>query len=117
MNNNDVKVYKMTFLDKLNFLMKEHNLNKSTLSKSCGIPYTTIDGWYKKGFDDLRLSTLKKLSSYFNTSLDFWVIDDDEISKLSDDELDNQIIKVFNRLSEEKQKQALDYLAFLASQE
>ena len=55
MNNNDVKVYKMTFLDKLNFLMKEHNLNKSTLSKSCGIPYTTIDGWYKKGFENKKL--------------------------------------------------------------
>ncbi len=65
----------------------------------------------------MRLSTLKKLSSYFNTSLDYWVIDDDEISKLSDDELDKEIVKIFNRLSEEKQKQALDYLAFLASQE
>lgn len=68
----------MTFLEKLEKLMKEHNLNKSTLSKSCGIPYTTIDGWYKKGFEDLRLSTLKKLSSYFNTSLDFWAYDEDD---------------------------------------
>lgn len=68
----------MTFLEKLEKLMNEHNLNKSTLSKSCGIPYTTIDGWYKKGFEDLRLSTLKKLSSYFNTSLDFWAYDDED---------------------------------------
>lgn len=35
----------------------------------------------------------------------------------SEKELDEEIVKVFNRLSDEKQKQALDYLAFLASQE
>ena len=54
----------MTFLEKLEKLMNEHNLNKSTLSKSCGIPYTTIDGWYKKGFEDMRLSTLKACSLF-----------------------------------------------------
>ena len=40
----------MDFLEKLNYLMHENNLNKSTLSKACEIPYTTIDGWYKKGY-------------------------------------------------------------------
>lgn len=41
----------MTFLDKLDNLMHERGLNKNTLSKACGIPYTTIDGWYKKGYE------------------------------------------------------------------
>lgn len=72
----------MTFLEKLEKLMNEHNLNKSTLSKSCGIPYTTIDGWYKKGFEDMRLSTLKKLAAYFNTTLDFWAYDNDDNDSL-----------------------------------
>lgn len=74
----------MNFIDKLNYLMNKNGLNKSTLSKACGIPYTTIDGWYKKGFDDLRLSTLKKLASFFNTSLDFWAYDEtDQKIKIS----------------------------------
>lgn len=99
----------MTFLEKLEKLMREHNLNKSTLSKSCGIPYTTIDGWYKKGFEDLRLSTLKKLSSFFNTSLDFWAYDDEENepSKLSKEKqefiseiinMDDSQFKLINRI-------------------
>lgn len=62
----------MDFLEKLNYLMKVNNLNKSTLSKACDIPYTTIDGWYKKGYDGLKLTTLRKLSSFFGTSLDYW---------------------------------------------
>lgn len=65
----------MDFLEKLNCLMKEHNLNKSTLSKACNIPYTTVDGWYKRGYEGLKLPTLKKLSDYFNISIDYWADD------------------------------------------
>lgn len=66
----------MNFLGKLDYLMREKNLNKSTLSKACDIPYTTIDGWYKKGYEGLKLTTLRKLAAYFETSLDFWANDD-----------------------------------------
>lgn len=30
----------------------------------------------KKGYEGLKLTTLRKLSSYFNTTLDYWFIDD-----------------------------------------
>lgn len=66
----------LDFLDKLNFLMETNGLNKNTLSKACDIPYTTIDGWYKKGYEGLRLGTLRKLANYFGTTLDFWIEDE-----------------------------------------
>ncbi len=65
----------MDFLEKLNFLMDKFNMNKSTLSKACDIPYTTVDGWYKRGYEGLKLPTLKKLSNYFDISLDYWADD------------------------------------------
>lgn len=66
----------MDFLEKLDFLMKKHNLNRNTLSQKSEIPYTTIDNWYKRGYDGLKLATLRKLSKFFNTTLDYWVDDD-----------------------------------------
>lgn len=69
----------MSFLTKLDKLMKDRNINKSQLSKESGVPYTTIDGFYKKGTDNIKLSTLKKLSSYFGCSLDY--LADDDISE------------------------------------
>lgn len=71
----------MDFLEKLNYLMEKNNLNKSTLSKACNIPYTTIDGWYKKGYEGLKLTTLRKLADYFGTTLDFWATDEEKIVK------------------------------------
>lgn len=68
----------MNFLEKLDYLMNKNNLNKSTLSKSCNIPYTTIDGWYKKGYAGLKLTTLRKLSDFFGTSLDYWATENDD---------------------------------------
>ena len=71
----------MTFTSKLDDLMDKRKINKSILSKESGIPYTTIDGFYKKGTDNIKLSTLRKLAEYFNCSLDYLV--DDEIEESS----------------------------------
>lgn len=66
----------MSFTEKLDMLMAERHINKATLSREADIPYTTIDGFYKKGSDNIKLSTLRKLSAYFNCSLDYLVDDD-----------------------------------------
>ncbi len=74
----------MNFLEKLDYLMQQKGLNKSSLSKSCNIPYTTIDGWYKKGYEGLKLTTLKKLADFFGTSLDYWATEDEYQNKFSE---------------------------------
>ena len=51
--------------------MAEKGINKSILSKESGIPYTTIAGFYTKGTDNVKLSTLRKLSSYLGCSIDY----------------------------------------------
>lgn len=63
----------MDFLEKVNLLMQERNLNRHTLSEACGIPYTTIDGWFKKGYEGAKVSTLIKLADYFSVELDYLV--------------------------------------------
>lgn len=61
----------MNFLEKIDYLMDKNKLNKSTLSQASGIPYTTIDGWYKKGYAGAKLPTIQKLATFFNTTLDY----------------------------------------------
>ena len=68
----------MSFTDKLDALMAEKGINKSTLSKESGIPYTTIAGFYTKGTDNVKLSTLRKLSSYLGCSIDYLADDDND---------------------------------------
>ena len=66
----------MGFTEKLDLLMKEKKINKAELSRESGIPYTTIDGFYKKGSENIKLTTLKKLSNYFGCTLDYLVLDE-----------------------------------------
>lgn len=73
----------MNFLEKLDMLMQHKGYKKSDLAKVSGIPYTTIDAWYKKGFDGVRLSSLRKLSDCLGVSLGFWIDGDD-----SEDEIE-----------------------------
>ena len=64
--------------DRLIALMNERGINRSELSIGSGIPYTTIDGWFKKGGDNIRLGTLLRLAEYFNVSLDYLAGSGDE---------------------------------------
>lgn len=74
----------MTFLEKLEILMVEKNINKRQLSIQSGIPYSTIDNLWKKGYDNIKLSTLKAIASYFGVTLDFLARDNIENPKVSE---------------------------------
>ncbi|MFS1514534.1 helix-turn-helix domain-containing protein [Chengkuizengella sp. SCS-71B] len=63
----------MKLTDKLDELMKQKGISRMGLSKESGIPYSTLVNFYEKGTDNVKLSTLKKLSDYFKVSLDFLV--------------------------------------------
>ena len=109
----------MDFLQKLNYLMEQRHLNKSTLSKACNIPYTTIDGWYKKGYEGLKLTTLRKLAEFFGTSLDYWASEDDsppyqrfrESPALSD--VHRQILLQLEKMSEGELEAVLAFIRTL----
>lgn len=100
----------MTFTEKLDKLMQERHINKSTLAKESGVPYTTIDGLYKKGSDNIKLSTLRKLSSYFNCSLDYLVDDENE----SDTEITAEQFDV-TALTKEEKEDIQRYIDFVIS--
>lgn len=106
----------MTFLDKLDTLMSEKGINKSVLSKESGIPYTTIDGIYKKGYENIKLSTIKKISKYFNVSIDYLMEEtsqktssDRNYTEFSFNEREKTHIKKYRTL-DEYGKQAIDGL-------
>jgi len=101
----------MTFLEKIEMLMVERNLNKRQLSIRSGIPYSTIDNLWKKGYENIKLSTLKALSSYFGVSLDFLARDNIENPKVSEmflTEREKQLVKAYR--SQPEMQAAVDKL-------
>lgn len=79
----------MDFTEKLNRLLSEKKISKPMLAKISGIPYTTIMSFFDttKGTENIKLSTLKKLSKALNVSLDY--LTDDNIESF-----DNAFIDV-----------------------
>lgn len=65
----------MDFLNKLEWLMKRDGLNRRTLAQKSGVPYTTIVGLFERGAENARLSTLNRLCTCFNVSLDYLALD------------------------------------------
>ena len=86
----------MAITDKLDFLMAERGITRGGLAKCTGIPYTTIVGFYEKGSDNIKLSNLQKLSSFFGVSIEYLVNDD----VASDTLYAQRFLKKYNTLSD-----------------
>lgn len=69
----------MTLLDKVEYLLKKNGLNKRQLSLQADIPYSTIDGWFKVGYDNMKLSTFKKLCRFFDVDMTSMAFDELDI--------------------------------------
>lgn len=66
----------MNFTEKLDHLMKENGLNRRSFAAKCDIPYTTVCGWYDRGYEGVRMSTVRKIAETFNTGLEYWAYDE-----------------------------------------
>lgn len=108
---------KMNFLEKLDKLLKSKNINKHILAKESGIPYTTIDAFYKKGYSNIKLSTITKLCSYFDVSIDYMMKDDiEDIDQTIASEFKNidttsekYLINNFRKLNQSGQVKVIEY--------
>lgn len=66
----------MNLLGKLDLQMSIKGLNKSTLSKVSGVPYMTLSDMYKKGYANVKMSTVQKLALALDVSIDYLVLDE-----------------------------------------
>lgn len=60
----------LNFLEKLDYLLYVNKINKHKLSELSDIPYTTILNFYKQSYDNIKLSTFKKLCDFFGVTMD-----------------------------------------------
>ena len=85
----------MNFTEKLTKLMQDKGISRNQLAIESGVPYTTIVGFYARGYENTKLSTLRALATYFNCTLDY--LADDDVTVVVEDEEDK---KDFIRLYE-----------------
>ena len=114
----------MDFIAKLEFLMKEKGVkNLNVLAEESGIPYSTLRGFYIRGTDNIKSSTLNSLKRFFGCTLDYLVVDEitdrnyglpveeKNLVSLRDDEMD--LIKAYNQLKDDKKTYIMGYIKAL----
>lgn len=108
---NKTQIQEMNFSEKINILMKKNNiknpkeLSKKMNEKNLKIPYTTLLTITNNEVQDIKVSTAKKLSTFFNLTLDELLNDDIELANTASNSintngLDSDDINELNRLAE-----------------
>ncbi|MCL2354615.1 MAG: helix-turn-helix domain-containing protein [Oscillospiraceae bacterium] len=71
------------FTEKLSDLMKKNNIkNSKELSSLSNIPYTTIRSLYENGTGGIRATTLMKLATFFDCSINYLLDDNIPVGQL-----------------------------------
>ena len=60
----------------LNYLIEKKEMKKSDLAREINVAPSTISAWYNGKYEKVSLQVLKKLSNYFNVTMDELVNDD-----------------------------------------
>lgn len=111
----------MNMLEKIQLLMEERELSRADVSRGADIPYTTIDGLFKKGVENARFPTLKKLASFFNVSMEYLI--NDEVEDRHKDKLDDfspeemKLISMWRQLSRDEQMRILGRIEVILERE
>ena len=96
----------MLLTEKLDFLMDLQGLNQRQLSLKSGVKYTTIRSIYENGYENMKLSNLKKFADFFGVTLDY--LARDEITVIEYyiplnpvDANKDKLLSMYNQLSKE----------------
>ena len=60
----------MNFLKNLTHLMEINNMSRNDLAKAVGIAPSTVNSWFNRGYENISLKTLLKLSRFFHITID-----------------------------------------------
>lgn len=66
----------MNFIKNLDYLLEKKEMKKSDLAREINVAPSTISAWYSGKYEKVSLQVLKKLSNYFNVTMDELVNDD-----------------------------------------
>lgn len=66
----------MYFIKNLDYLLEMKEIKKSDLAREIDVAQSTISAWYNGKYEKVSLKVLKKISMYFNVTMDELVNDD-----------------------------------------
>lgn len=104
----------MNMLEKIQLMMDERGLKPADVSKGADIAYSTFDSMFKKGYEGTKLPTLKKLSRFFDVSLEYLINDEVDnpnygkmISNFAITTTEVQLITLWRKLPKDEQMKLL----------
>lgn len=86
----------MVFLENLDFLLKAHNMKRADLARAIHVAPSTINSWYARGTDKIKLQVLIDISNYFNVSLEYLINGNKSTEKIIKDDYTDEEINLIN---------------------
>lgn len=98
-------------------LRLSRGLSQEELGKIAGVQRAAVQKWEAGKVQNLKRDTIKILADYFDVNpAKFIDIDSDELNDDEENQLNKEILEIFNRISDDKKREALKYIKYIESQ-
>lgn len=74
----------MDFYDRINELLEEKKIKKTTLSKEIKIPYTTIASMFSRHSTSIDVQIIKKIADYLETTTEYLINGNENLKRKKD---------------------------------
>ena len=108
----------MQFKERLKSLRKQNKMTQADLAQVLNYGYTAISN-YESGRNEPSISDLKKIAQYFDVSMDYLLCVNDiknPYAEASENEPDEEFIRIFSQLSYDERTQVKNYMSFILHQ-
>lgn len=113
MNTNE---FNERFGRRLTYYLEKNGRIQKDLCDFLNVSKTTVSNWCK-GTKAPRMNKIDEICKYLNITRTHLMGTDEEVSQLENDFEKNHVMNKFNSLSEEQQKQLINYAEFLLQQQ
>lgn len=113
MNTNE---FNERFGRRLTYYLEKNGRMQKDLCELLNVSKPTVSNWCK-GIKAPRMNKIDEICKYLNITRTHLMGTDEEVAKLENNLEENQMLNKFNSLSEEQQKQLINYAEFLLQQQ
>lgn len=86
----------MDIYDRINLILKREKKNKRDLSRDLSVSYNTLSAMFQRRSTSVDVTTMKKIATYLNTTLEYLVTGNEEYFYLKPESNNFTVIAIRN---------------------
>lgn len=94
--------------ERIDSQLQKQQRSRMEMCNATGIPYNTLNSWYRRKSENMKMENLKLIADYLGVTVD-WLVTGQGRKELPNDNIYNELGRIYNGLSLRSKSKLLVY--------